>query len=142
VDGVKVYDDFAHHPTEIKITLEGVRNSFTGRIVVVFQPHLYSRTKTFYKEFGSSFFDSDMLIVTDIYPSRERPIQNVTGELVAEAAKKSGHKQVEYIKDKSKIAGFLKEKLKAGDLVLVMGAGDIYHLSPQIIKEIEVGKRR
>lgn len=142
VDGVKVYDDFAHHPTEIKITLEGVRNSFPGRIVVIFQPHLYSRTKTFYKEFGASFFDSDMLIVTDIYPSREKPVKNVTGELVAEAAKKSGHKQVEYVKDKGRIAGFLKEKLKEGDLVLVMGAGDIYRLSPQIINEIEIGKRK
>jgi UDP-N-acetylmuramate--alanine ligase len=142
VDGVKVYDDFAHHPTEIKSTLEGLRNSFSGRIVVIFQPHLYSRTKAFYKEFGSSLFGSDMLIVTDIYPSREKPIRAVTGELVAEAAKKSGHKQVEYVKDKNKIAGLLKGRLKEGDLVVVMGAGDIYRLSPQILKEIEIGKRR
>ena len=137
VDGVSVYDDFAHHPTEIKTTLDGIRKSHTGRIIVVFQPHLYSRTKAFYNEFGSSFFDSDLLVVTDIYPSREEPIEGVDGKLVAEAARKSGHKHVEYIKDRQNIPAFLKDKFKPDDLVVVIGAGDINRLSPEILKELE-----
>jgi len=137
IDNVSVYDDFAHHPTEIKATLDGARKSYTGRIVVVFQPHLYSRTKAFYNEFGSSFFDSDLLVVTDIYPSREKPIEGVDGKLVADAARKSGHKHVEYIKDRQNIPAFLKDKLQQGDLVVVIGAGDINRLSPEILKELE-----
>jgi UDP-N-acetylmuramate--alanine ligase len=134
--GVKVFDDFAHHPTEIKATLEGVRQSFPNRLVVVFQPHLYSRTQAFQKEFGSVFFDSDLLVITDIFPSREQPIKGITGQLVADSAIKSGHKKVEYLPDRNKIPGFLKDKLKPGDLVVVIGAGDINRLSPLILKEL------
>ncbi|NLI15631.1 MAG: UDP-N-acetylmuramate--L-alanine ligase [candidate division Zixibacteria bacterium] len=135
--GIRVYDDFAHHPTEIKTTLEGVRKSFSNRIVVVFQPHLYSRTRMFQKEFGSAFFDSDMLIVTDVFPSREQPIEGVTGELVADSVARAGHKRVEYMADKSKIPGFLKDKLSSGDIVIVIGAGDINRISPIILEEID-----
>jgi len=136
VNGIKVYDDYAHHPTEIKATLEGVRQSYEGRIAVVFQPHLYSRTKTFYKEFGASFFDSDLLIITRIFPAREKPIEGITGQLVAEAALKSGHKNVRFIENEDDIPGLLKAELKSGDLVVVIGAGNIYRLSPKIVKEL------
>jgi len=135
--GIRVYDDYAHHPTEIKATLEGIRNSFAGKIAVVFQPHLYSRTKTFLNEFGSSFFDSDILVVTDIFPAREKPIEGITGEVVAKAAVGSGHKQVKYIGNKKDIPAYLKSKLTSGDLVIVIGAGDIYRLSPGILKELK-----
>ena len=134
--GVKVYDDYAHHPTEIAATLAGIRQSYGGRIVVVFQPHLYSRTRNFVNEFGSAFFDSDLLVVTQIFPAREKPIEGVTGKIVAEAAQRAGHKHVEYIEDKAKIASFLKNTLKDGDRVIVIGAGDIYRLSPEILKEL------
>jgi len=137
VNGIKVFDDYGHHPTEIKATLEGVRRSFEGRIIVVFQPHLYSRTKAFYNEFGASFFDSDMLLILEIFPSREKPIEGITGRMVAEAALKSGHKNVRFIENKDDIPGLLKAELKSGDLVVVIGAGDIYRLSPKILKELE-----
>jgi UDP-N-acetylmuramate--alanine ligase len=135
-NGIKAYDDFAHHPTEIKSTLEGVRQSFANRLVVVFQPHLYSRTQALQKEFASAFFDSDLLVITDIFPSREQPIEGVTGKLIADSVMKAGHKMVEYIPDKSKIPGYLKGKLKPGDLVIVIGAGDINRLTPVILQEM------
>jgi UDP-N-acetylmuramate--alanine ligase len=135
--GIKVYDDYAHHPTEIKATLEGMRSSFDGRIVAVFQPHLYSRTQNFINEFGSAFFDSDLLVVTQIFGAREKPIEGVTSKIVAEAAHKAGHKHVEYIEDKAQIPAYLKANLKEGDVVVLFGAGDINRLSPIIIKEIE-----
>jgi UDP-N-acetylmuramate--alanine ligase len=134
--GIRIYDDFAHHPTEIKTTLEGVRQSFSNRIIAIFQPHLYTRTQMFQKEFGSAFFDSDMLVVADVFPSREQPIDGVTGKLVADSVLKAGHKNVEYIPDKSKIPGFLKDRVRPGDIVIVIGAGDINRLSPIILQEI------
>jgi UDP-N-acetylmuramate--alanine ligase len=141
VDGVTFIDDFAHHPTEIKASLDGLRQNYKGRIVVIFQPHLYSRTQAFYNEFGASFFDSDFLIITDIYPSREKPIAGVTGKLIVEAAKRSGHKRVEYIEDRENIPDFLMDKLKTGDIVVVIGAGDINKLIPIIQKKLQDLKR-
>jgi len=137
VDGVSVYDDFAHHPTEVKASLAAIRQSLSGRLIVVFQPHLYSRTQAFQSEFGSAFFDSDMLIVTDVYGSREKPVENISGKLIADAARKAGHKRVEYIENKDSIPVFLKNKLESGDLVVIIGAGDIYRLSPAILKDLE-----
>jgi UDP-N-acetylmuramate--alanine ligase len=135
-NGIRVYDDYAHHPTEIKATLEGIRRSFEGKIAVVFQPHLYSRTKNFVDEFGAAFFDSDLLAITKIYPAREKPIEGVTGQIVADAAHRSGHKKAEYFKNKEEIPGYLKSNLKSGDIVVVFGAGDIYRLTPEIVKEL------
>lgn len=137
VDGIRVYDDYAHHPTEIKATLQGIRSSFDGKIAVVFQPHLYSRTKNFVDEFGSAFFDSDLLVITRIYPAREKPIEGVTGQIVADAAHRSGHKKVEYLENREDIPKFLKTNLKSGDIVVVFGAGDIYRLTPEIVEELK-----
>ncbi len=90
VDGIMVVDDYAHHPTEVQATLLGASLGYKRRIVAVFQPHTYTRTRDFYEDFGRSFFNSDVLIVTDVYPAREEPIQGVTGELIAEAARRFG----------------------------------------------------
>lgn len=133
---IRLYDDYAHHPTEIKVTLEGLRNVFKGRIVAVFQPHLYSRTRSFYKEFGQSFFDADIFIALDVYASREKPIDGVSGKLVADAAKAFGHKNVFYIQDKSTLPDFLKNHLKEGDRVIFFGAGDIYKSSRETLELI------
>ena len=84
-----------------------------------------------------SFFFSDYIVVTDIYPGREKPIDGINGKLVADAAKKSGHKFVEYVENRNDIPTFLKDKVKNGDMVVVIGAGDIYHLSPEILKELK-----
>jgi UDP-N-acetylmuramate--alanine ligase len=124
--GIRFYDDYAHHPTEIMATLEGMRSVFKGRIVAVFQPHLYSRTKSFYREFGSSFFDADMFVALDVYPAREKRIDGVSGKLIADTAKKEGHQNVRYLKEKDDLPGFLRDHLVEGDRVIMFGAGDIF----------------
>ena len=135
VNGVAVYDDYAHHPTECRATLSGVKSGWRRRIVCVFQPHLYSRTRDFYEDFGKSFLLSDVLVVTDIYPAREEPIQGVTGELIVNAAKQFGHKDVHYISDKKQVPTFLKSVVKKGDIVITMGAGDIWKYGEEFLKQ-------
>ena len=91
---IMVIDDYAHHPTETTATLAGIRAGWDRRLIAVFQPHLYSRTRDFYQEFGKSFLNSDIFICTDVYPAREEPIDGVNGKLVADAAHAFGHKNV------------------------------------------------
>ena len=134
VNGVTLYDDYAHHPTECRATLQGVKSGWRRRVVCVFQPHLYSRTRDFYEEFGKSFLLSDVLMVTDVYPAREEPIQGVTGELIANAAKQFGHKEVHYVPDKKSVPGYLKRIVKKGDIVITMGAGDIWKYGEEFLK--------
>jgi len=132
-DGVKLYDDYAHHPTEIEATLKGVRDSISSRIVVAFQPHLYSRTQDFYENFGRSFFQSDILLITPIFPAREKPIPGVTGKLISDAAIQSGHKNVHYIESNNEIIDKIKEVTKAGDILITMGAGSIYKFGEKFL---------
>ena len=136
-NGITVYDDYAHHPTECKATLSGVKSGWRKRVVCVFQPHLFSRTRDFYEEFGKAFLLADVLVVTDVYPAREEPIQGVTGELIINAAKQYGHKGTHYVKDKKEVPGYLKKITKSGDIVITMGAGDIWKYGEQFLKEIQ-----
>jgi UDP-N-acetylmuramate--alanine ligase len=137
VDGIKFYDDYGHHPTEIRATLEGLRAAFDGRIVAVFQPHLYSRTKKFYKEFGSSFAQADSLIVLDIFPAREKPINGITGELIVKSSKEAGHNNAVFLKDKEDLPDFMKKNTRQGDHVVLFGAGDIYKYTKKIIEGLK-----
>ncbi|HAV21894.1 MAG TPA: UDP-N-acetylmuramate--L-alanine ligase, partial [Bacteroidetes bacterium] len=132
--GVTVYDDYAHHPTECRATLSGAKAGWRRRVVCVFQPHLYSRTRDFYEEFGKSFLLSDVLIVTDVYPAREEPIQGVTGELIVHATIGFGHKDAHYVPDKKQIPAYLRKVVKEGDIVITMGAGDIWKYGEQFLK--------
>ena len=136
VSGITIYDDYAHHPTECKATLAGVKAGWRRRVVCVFQPHLYSRTRDFYEDFGKSFLLADVLIVTDVYPAREEPIQGITGELIVNAAKQFGHKEAHYIQDKKKVPAFLKSTVKSGDIVVTMGAGDIWKYGEEFLKTV------
>lgn len=133
VDGISLYDDYAHHPTECKAALSGAKSGWKRRVVCVFQPHLYSRTRDFYEEFGKSFLLSDILIVTDVYPAREEPVQGITGELIVHAAKQFGHKETHYIPDKKQVPAFLKSIVKKGDIVITMGAGDIWKYGEEFL---------
>jgi len=137
VDGITVIDDYAHHPTEIRATLAGAKSGWRRRVIAVFQPHLYSRTRDFYDDFGRAFFNADVLVVTDVYPAREEPIQGVTGELIANAAKQYGHKQVHYVPDKKSVPDFLKSIVQKGDMVITMGAGDIWKFGEDYIKKLK-----
>lgn len=131
---VLVIDDYAHHPTETTATLKGIRDAWDRRLVVVFQPHLYTRTRDFYQEFGRSFLNSDVFICTDVYPARELPIEGVSGELIANITKKFGHKNVHYVADKQKVPAFLNGIKKDGDIIVTMGAGDIWKYGEEFVK--------
>lgn len=137
-----VIDDYAHHPTEVKATIDGARRGWKDRrIVAVFQPHLYSRTQQMYREFGLSFFDAEVLVVTDVYPSREEPIEGVTGKLISDTAKQYGHRNVHYLEDKTELPGKLKELVQKDDIVITMGAGDIYRFGEQFVDIIKKNKK-
>jgi UDP-N-acetylmuramate--alanine ligase len=124
-----VLDDYAHHPTEIAATLAAARQVHPARrIVALFQPHLYSRTRDFAGEFGRALLACDVAIVTDVYPSREQPLPGVTGDLVAQAARRAGHVEVMYVSDREQVVGELERVLKRGDLLVTMGAGDVVRL--------------
>jgi UDP-N-acetylmuramate--alanine ligase len=140
LDGITVIDDYAHHPTEIKATLAGAKAGWRRRTVCVFQPHLYSRTRDFYDDFGRAFFNADVLVVTDVYPAREEPIQGVTGELIANAAKEFGHKQVHYVPEKKDVPAYLMTITRPGDMVITMGAGDIWKFGEEFISLRKGGK--
>jgi len=137
---VLVLDDYAHHPTETTVTLAGIRAAWDRRLVVVFQPHLYSRTKDFYQDFGKSFLNSDVFICTDIYPAREKPIEGVSGEMITNITKKLGHKNVHYIADKNEIPYKLMKLKKKDDIIITMGAGDIWKYGEKFVQLIEEEK--
>lgn len=133
-----VIDDYAHHPTEVRATIEAARSGWKERrIIAVFQPHLYSRTEQLYEEFGQSFFDAEVLVVTDIYPSREKPIEGVTGKLVADTAKNYGHRDVHYVENKEELPNRLRKIVQKGDIVVTMGAGDIYKYGEEFTKTLK-----
>ena len=130
---VKVIDDYAHHPTEIKATLQAARQAHKGRVVAVFQPHRYSRTKQLYHEFGGSFSDADFIVITDIYAAGEQAIPGINGELIFQEAKKRfPEKQVVY-KGYDDLTGYLHETTRPGDLIITLGAGDIWKKGKEFI---------
>lgn len=137
INNVMIIDDYAHHPTEVSVTLSAIRSGWDRRVVAVFQPHLYTRTRDFYADFAKSFLDSDVFVCTDVYPAREIPIQDVTGKLITDAAEKFGHKNVIYIPDKKQIPEKLMEIVLPGDIVITMGAGDIWKYGEEFINKLK-----
>ncbi|MCS7053427.1 MAG: UDP-N-acetylmuramate--L-alanine ligase [Ignavibacterium sp.] len=134
---IMVVDDYAHHPTETSATLKAIRDGWDRRLVAVFQPHLYTRTRDFYTEFGKSFLNSDIFICTDVYPAREAPIEGVSGQLITNATKKFGHKNVFYIPDKNDIPDFLYSIKQDGDIIITMGAGDIWKYGEKFVEKLK-----
>ena len=137
VQDVVVVDDYAHHPTEIEASLKAARQGWNRRVVAVFQPHLFSRTRDFYHDFGQAFFDADVLVVTEIYPAREEPIPGVTGALVANEAKALGHRQVVYVPEKNEVLPVLEGLVRKGDMVITLGAGDIWKTGDALIETLK-----
>ncbi|MBW6513896.1 MAG: UDP-N-acetylmuramate--L-alanine ligase [Candidatus Syntrophosphaera sp.] len=135
--GITVYDDYAHHPTEIIATLEGFKDSTKRRIIALFQPHLYSRTRDFHQQFGNAFFSCDCLILAPIYPAREAPIPGVSSKLIADAAIQSGHHQVVLIEDKREIVAKTLAILKPDDILVTMGAGNVWQYGEEILAELQ-----
>ncbi len=134
--GAHVVDDYAHHPTEVAATLEAARSAFPGaKIWAVFQPHLYSRTRDQAEEFGRSLLGADSAIVTEIYASREAALPGISGHLVVDAARKSGHRHVRFAADWRDVPKMLGEEIGSGDVILTLGAGDIYRLAGELVGE-------
>jgi UDP-N-acetylmuramate--alanine ligase len=140
--GVRVFDDYAHHPTEVRATLGAVRTvteqSGRGRSVVVFQPHLYSRTATFAREFGEALNGADEVFVLDVYAAREQPMAGVSGATVAEHVGKPVH----YVPDFSAVAELVANAVHSGDVVVTMGAGDVTMLGPEIVAALQARANR
>ncbi len=124
--GAKVVDDYGHHPTEIAATLSAVREGLGARTVVVFQPHRYSRTKFLLEEFGQAFSLADHVIVTDVYAAGEKPIEGVDGSLVVDALVRHGHPSAVFEPDAKRIPKRLQECVREGDVVITLGAGDVW----------------
>ncbi|MCH8939042.1 MAG: hypothetical protein IH966_06425 [Gemmatimonadetes bacterium] len=131
--GVTVVDDYAHHATEISATILAARQRFPGaRVIVAFQPHLYSRTQRQSEPLGRALAAADLAVITDVYPARERPIPNVTGELVVDAARRAGA-DVTWIENRDDLASRLAQMVRPGDAVLTLGAGDITQVAGELL---------
>jgi UDP-N-acetylmuramate--alanine ligase len=128
-----IIDDYGHHPVEVRATIGAIRESWKRPLTVIFQPHRYSRTQDLFDDFLTAFEGADRLVLTEIYGAGEDPIPGVTGEALYQAIKRQGHMDVEFIADKTSIAPQLAERLIAGDVVLTLGAGDIYKVGETIL---------
>lgn len=129
--GVVVVDDYAHHPTEIRATIEAASKLDFNHVHVLFQPHRYSRTESLAREFGPAFDEADSIIVMDVYPAGETPIPGVTGKTVIDSIlRHNPRQQVAWLPHRPEIIPFLLHRLSAGDLIITMGAGDVTAMAP------------
>jgi UDP-N-acetylmuramate--alanine ligase len=135
--GILVIDDYGHHPVEIQATLRAIREGWKRPLTVVFQPHRYSRTRDLFDDFVTSFEDADRLVLTDIYEAGEEAISGISAEALYQAVKRRGHLEAEFIPDKKEIARQLAPKLKSGDIVLTLGAGDIYRAGEELVEALK-----
>lgn len=134
VNSVAVVDDYAHHPTEVKATLDATRTVGRQRVVVVFQPHRYSRTQVLGRDFGAAFDEADLVVLTDVYGAGEEPMPGVSGKVILDALlERAPHRPVAYLPRAADIASFLAGRVRPGDVVLTMGAGDIYEVGPELL---------
>lgn len=136
VNDIMVVDDYGHHPTEIRATLAAATSGWDRRLVVVFQPHRYTRTKELFDEFVKAFHDADVLILTDIYPAGEEPIEGVTAEALARSVRQHGQKDVTHIADREELVAHLLEILKPGDIMLTLGAGNIWQTGELLLQKL------
>jgi UDP-N-acetylmuramate--alanine ligase len=134
--GVTVVDDYAHHPAEIRATLAAARGVHAGRLVAVFQPHRYTRTRDCLDEFARAFNDSDRLIVTEVYAAGEEPIAGVSGEALAREIRAHGHRDVHFVASLDDVAERLVKELAPGDWVFTLGAGDVSRLGPLLLDRL------
>ncbi|MCL4558472.1 MAG: UDP-N-acetylmuramate--L-alanine ligase [Deltaproteobacteria bacterium] len=133
---VIVVDDYGHHPKEIKATLAGAKSGWNRRLIVVFQPHRYTRTMLLFNDFLTAFYQADVLIVTDIYPAGEEPIEGVSAYGLFSRMKDMGYKDVRYIRDRDRILDELEAVVRPGDMVITQGAGDVTTIGDSFIKRL------
>lgn len=136
ISRIWIVDDYGHHPTEIAATLKAARETNPRRVICVFQPHRYSRTKLLLKEFGAAFTNANLLVLTDIYSAGEKPIEGISGESILKEVLPN-NKEITYIPQRERVVDYLLENVNAGDLVITMGAGDIYKTGEELIEKID-----
>jgi UDP-N-acetylmuramate--alanine ligase len=134
--GITVVDDYGHHPAEVKATLLGAREAFHRRVVCVFQPHRYTRTRDLFSEFATAFNDADVLLLSDIYAASEEPIPGVSPEALVEAIRARGHRDAHYV-PRAELAARARAVVKPGDIVITLGAGDVTNVGPELLQLLE-----
>lgn len=135
--GVRIFDDYGHHPTEIKATLKAAKGSYEkNRLVVIFQPHRYTRTRDLIDDFAGCFDNADSLYLMDIYPAGEKPIEGVHSEVLYRKLKNHGFRDAVYISDRGELVNQVVSKLREGDIIITLGAGDVYKIGEEIYRAI------
>ena len=137
IEGVWIVDDYAHHPTEIGVTLKAARQTQPKRLLCVFQPHRYTRTQLLFDEFCASFVGCDELIIVDIYAAGEDPIEGVSSAKLAEGIHAATGQKVQYIPRLAKAEEYLQAQAQAGDLIMTIGAGDVFKIGEELVRELE-----
>ncbi len=132
-DGVTVVDDYGHHPAEVVATLEAAQRAFARRLVIAFQPHRYTRTHHLFDELTRAFNRADVLLLTDVYPAGEEPIEGADSAHLAEAIRSHGHHDVTHVPARANLAEAILERLEEGDVVITLGAGDITSTAPELV---------
>jgi UDP-N-acetylmuramate--alanine ligase len=135
--GILIVDDYGHHPMEIQATLKAARTGWSRRIVAVFQPHRFTRTQALFQDFLTAFYDADILILTEIYPAGEDRIEGVEAKALFEGIREYGHKDVTFVADKRQIVSHLLKVIEPGDLVITMGAGDIWQVADELVERLQ-----
>jgi UDP-N-acetylmuramate--alanine ligase len=146
--GIKVFDDYGHHPTEVKATLRALKDGAAepgsrepGRLIVLFQPHRYTRTRDLIDDFAGSFDDADMLILLDIYPAGEKPVEGITSEGLLKKIRQKGHENA-CMRKKENAADYILAQAREGDVVLTLGAGDVWKTGEEILKTLKENSKR
>jgi UDP-N-acetylmuramate--alanine ligase len=143
-DGARIYDDYAHHPTEVRAALEALRELGPQRLIAVFQPHLYSRTKALGDGFGAALALADEIAVLDVYPAREEPVGALAGvsglQVAAAAADRAGGRPVWWLRDADRAEEALGPRLGDGDILVTIGAGDIHELAERLVTGVGEGE--
>jgi len=134
--GVLVMDDYAHHPAELQATLRGLREAWDRRLVAIFQPHRYTRTRDLFERFLTAFYGADVLVVTDIYPAGERPLEGISAAGLVEGIRAHGHKEVALVPDLARVPEFLESRLQEGDLVVTLGAGNVWQAGEALLRRL------
>jgi UDP-N-acetylmuramate--alanine ligase len=143
VGGITVIDDYGHHPTEIRATLAALRTAWPKRrLVVLFQPHRYSRTKALFGEFCTAFHDADRLFVTEIYAASEAPLEGISGESLAAGIKQHGQRQIDFAGEQEELTAKVLPHLATGDVVLTLGAGNIYRTGESLLAQLQADGKR
>ena len=140
VEGVMVIDDYGHHPTEIRATLAAMRSAWPRRrLIVMFQPHRYSRTAGLFKEFGTAFHEADVLLLTEIYAASETPLEGISGSALLQEIKLHGQKNAHFIAEVESLASTVRALVQPDDIVLTLGAGNIYQAGEELLRILGQG---